>query len=283
MRYRFLRFPGGLPKAVTFSYDDGVKADIKLSEILCEYGIKCAFNLNSAWFGMGTHLTTDEIKEHLIDKGHEIAVHGHQHIANGKARAIEGIRDVLDCRLSLEAAFGGIIRGMAYPDTGVSCFHNGTSMEDISAYLKSLDIVYARALGEKNHSLDLPTDWYRWYPTAHHNDEDIFNLIDAFLKSNPNEGYIAGRGPKLFYLWGHSYEFDQKDNWDRIEKICKELGNKADTWYPTNIELYEYTEAYSRLVFSADSKTVYNPTLKEIWFEADCVTYSVKPGETIQI
>ncbi len=156
-------------------------------------------------------------------------------------------------------------------------------MEDISTYLKSLDIAYARALGEKNESLNLPNDWYRWYPTAHHDDGNVFELIDIFLKSNPNDGYVAARTPKLFYLWGHSYEFDQKDNWDRIEKICEELGGKEDTWYPTNIELYEYIEAYHSLIFSADSKTVYNPTLKEIFFEADCVPYTVKPGETVYI
>lgn len=30
MRYRFLRFPGGKDKAVTFSYDDGFRYDIRL-------------------------------------------------------------------------------------------------------------------------------------------------------------------------------------------------------------------------------------------------------------
>ena len=29
MRYRFLRFPGGKTKAVTFIYDDGCRQDIK--------------------------------------------------------------------------------------------------------------------------------------------------------------------------------------------------------------------------------------------------------------
>ena len=46
MRYRFLRFPEGKAKAVTFSYDDGCPEDIRLAEILSEYGLKCTFNLN---------------------------------------------------------------------------------------------------------------------------------------------------------------------------------------------------------------------------------------------
>ena len=46
MRYQFLRFPGGKSKAFTLSYDDGKPADIKLSEIIAKYGVKCTFNLN---------------------------------------------------------------------------------------------------------------------------------------------------------------------------------------------------------------------------------------------
>lgn len=32
MKYNFLRYPGGKTKAVTFSYDDGAAADMRLAE-----------------------------------------------------------------------------------------------------------------------------------------------------------------------------------------------------------------------------------------------------------
>lgn len=286
MRYRMLRFPNGKPKAVTFSYDDGCRQDIKLSQILNKYGIKCAFNLNSQWIGKNEndwHLTKEEIKKYIIDTGHEIAVHGAEHRANGNLRPIDGIQDVLNCRLGLEKDFDCIVRGMAYPDSGIGHFHNGITMEDISSYLEQLDIAYARALGEKNHSFGLPQNWYKWMPTAHHDDEKIFELIESFLNYNPDNGYPAIRLPKLFYLWGHSYEFDQNDNWHRIENICQKLGGKDDTWYPTNIELYDYITAYHSLIFSADSSIIYNPTFKKIWFDIDNVLYTIQPGETLKI
>ena len=40
MRYKFLRFPGGKPKAVTLSYDDGVPEDRRFSDTITKYGIK---------------------------------------------------------------------------------------------------------------------------------------------------------------------------------------------------------------------------------------------------
>lgn len=281
-----LRFPDGKPKAVTFSYDDGCRQDIKFSQILNKYGIKCAFNLNSQWLGKSEndwHLTKEEIQKYIIDAGHEIAVHGAEHRASGNLRPIDGIQDVLNCRLGLEKDFDSIVRGMAYPDSGIGHFHNGTAMEDISSYLGQLDIAYARALGEKNYSFGLPQNWYKWMPTAHHDEENIFELIESFLNYNPDNFYPAIRLPKLFYLWGHSYEFDQNDNWDRIEEICQKLGCKEDTWYPTNIELYDYITAYHSLIFSADSHKIYNPTLKQLWFDIDGTLYSINPGETLNI
>lgn len=285
MRYRFLRFPKGKCKAVTFSYDDGCRADIKLSEILCKYGLLGTFNLNSSWLGKDTtdwHLTAEEIKTHIIEKGHEIAVHGSLHKANGNIRVVEGIKDVLDCRVSLEDTFDTIVRGLAYPDSGIRNFHNNTKMEDIARYLNDLDIKYARTLGEINDKFDLPSDWYQWMPTAHHNDNPVFELIDRFVDYKL-PSWHARREPKLFYLWGHAYEFDEKDNWDRMEQICQKLSRKEDTWYATNIEIYEYVEAYHSLVFSADSTRIYNPTIKKIWFEVDGELYSIEPGQTLKL
>ena len=51
MKYRFLRFPGGKPKALTFSYDDGCRQDKETERILSEYGVKGTFNINSGCVG----------------------------------------------------------------------------------------------------------------------------------------------------------------------------------------------------------------------------------------
>lgn len=285
MRYHFLRFPEGKLKAVTFSYDDGCRDDIRLSEIFNKYGLKATFNLNSSWFGKNTndwHLMKDEIQKHIIDAGHEIATHGAEHRANGNLRAIEGIQDVLNCRLGLEKAFDTIVRGLAYPDSGIRNLNNGATLDGIENYLKELDIVYARTLGEINSSFSLPQNWYRWMPTAHHNAPELMGLIDEFVELKEHH-YPARRDPKLFYLWGHSFEFSEKNNWERIEEICQKLSGKNDIWYATNIEIYDYVTAYNSLIYSADGSKIYNPTLKQIWINIDGKTYTIKSGETITV
>lgn len=280
MAYRFLRFPGGKTKAVTFSYDDGSRTDLRLAEVLDRYNMKCTFNLNSSRLLEGSALTLDEAKA-LVGNGHEVAVHGKHHIACGIAPAADGIRDVLTCREELESAFGRIIRGMAYADTGITAFANGTDYATVRKYLTDLGIVYSRTLGADNDRFELPSDWLAWMPTAHHNNPQMFDFIEKFISCDVNSQYCAARYPRLFYIWGHSYEFEHNDNWNLLESICKKLGGKEDIWYATNIEIYEYVNAYNSLVWSADFKTVYNPTLCNVYFDIMGKAYCVRSGETL--
>ena len=288
MNYRFLRFPQGKQKAVTFSYDDAARSDIRLVEIFNKYNMKATFNINSALIANDSsdwHLTKDEIKEYIIGSGHEIAVHGKFHLAPGKLRPVDIIREFFECRNELEDMFDMIIRGMAYPNSGIRVIQNGSTYENIRNCLENIDIAYSRTLGGDNNLFLLPNDWYNWVPSAHHDNINIFEYIERFKGISNNESdYNDTRYPRLFYIWGHSFEFNRNDNWDRIEKICSELSGQDDVWYATNIEIYEYVQAFNSLVFSTDGKRVYNPTDKVIWFEniGDGIC-KVEPGETIKI
>lgn len=286
MRYMYLRFPGGRPKAVTLSYDDARKSDIRFSDMIGKYGIKCTFNINGMKFrGDSEHLTNDEIREYILGRGHEIAVHGDLHRSTSELRPIENIREVLDNRIELENEFGMIIRGMAYPDSGINYFANPAhTYEKVKNTLCELDIAYARTICRDNNDFALPRDWHCWIPTAHHNNGNIFNWIDEFLNIDMSENvYIAARIPRIFYLWGHSFEFDSYDNWDRGEEICKKLSGHDEIWYATNIEIYDYVTAYNSLVHSADGNMIYNPTLMSVWVDIDKKLYEIKSGETLKL
>lgn len=274
MHYRFLKFPCGKPRAVTFSYDDGIPADIRMADTLKKYGLKGTFNLTT-----NQKLTVDEVKEHILSNGHEIAVHGAKHMAPGITPVTRGIKDVLDCRLFLEKTYNVIVRGMAYPDCGITRSANNVTYPEIKQYLTELGITYGRTLNGDNNSFSIPTDWYAWTPTAHHDNPKIMEYIDEFLDDTPTKYWL----PRLFYIWGHSYEFDRKNNWEHLDEICEKLSGREDVWYATNGEIYEYVNAYYSLVYSADESIVYNPTLHTIWFSTKENDYKIEPGETLHI
>lgn len=282
MDFLHMRFPGGKTKAVTLSYDDGVRQDLRLAELTAKRGVKCTFNINSAFVSSGSggnRLTWDELRTEILAKGNEVAIHGERHLAPGTSLTLVGLRDALNCRLRLERELGTIIRGMAYPNSGITNFTGGSDYETVSRYLKDLGIVYARSLGGDNNSFKLPEDWLRWMPTAHHDNPKALDWAREFAEMKVNELYGDSRWPRLFYLWGHSYEFDRNGNWDRIETLCDVLGS-CGAWCATNMEIYEYVTAYRSLVFSADCSLCYNPSLLDVYFETEKQVYRVRPGET---
>ena len=225
-------------------------------------------------------LTKEEMLS-LMDRGHEIALHGQIHRAPGLCRPIDSIRDVLSCREELESLFERMIRGYAYPDCGITRFINGTQYSDVKSQLSTLGVTYARTLAGDNNRFDIPNDLHAWMPTAHHNNANIFDWIDNFLSLETDNIYDGARAPRLFYIWGHTYEFENDKNWSRIEEIAKKFGEAENVWAATNIEIADYINAFRSLVFSASGDRVFNPTLKTLYFLCDDDKYKIEPGQEI--
>ena len=267
-----LRLPQGKQKVVTLSYDDGTIFDKKFVKILDEYGLKCTFNINSGMFAKNTgerRMTFDEAKELYLNSHHEVAVHGARHLALARTPVDLGIRDIIADREALEKQFDRIVKGMAYA--------NGSFDEEYVDLIGKCGINYARTI-ESSHSFDLPTNWLKWNPTCHHEDDKLIELTDKFL-SIDNPLFSV----QLFYLWGHSYEFNDHNNWDIIEYFAKKTSNNSTIWYATNGEIYDYVTAYKRLVFSVDFTKVYNPSVIDVWFSFNGVTYCVHSGEMLKL
>ncbi len=269
----FFRFPGFKTKAVTLSYDDGTVFDKKMIEILDKYKIKATFNLNSGLFGGGRHLSLEEVKE--LYKGREIAVHtvSHPHLENLSDGEV--CYEILQDRKNLEEIAGKIVDGMAYP---FGLFDRSRVPELVG----KCGISFARTT-RATKGFSLPDDFLRWDPTCHHIDPEIFTLIDAFLE--PEDAAHPWRTvPKLFYLWGHSYEFNDQDNWDLLTEICQRLGEKEEVWYAENGEIQKYISAYKKLQKSCDGSMVFNPTNVTLYTVVDCKhEVKIAPGELIKL
>lgn len=273
----FMRFPNGKPKALTLSYDDDVTCNVPFCEILDKYGLKCTFNINSGLFkddndtsNSRTMKKTEGIEffKKCIENGHEVAIHGETHPFLDCLPASVATTQVLNDRIALEKMFGRIIRGMAYPQ--------GTYNDEVVNCLRACGISYSRTTVQTE-KFDIPTDWLRLPSTCRHKNPRLMELAKKFAEATPINR------PQLFYLWGHSYEFEADNNWNVIEEFAEYTGGHDDIWYATNIEIYDYVEAYRSLVFSVNGSRVYNPTAITLYLEKAGVTYCVKPGESIEL
>lgn len=276
-------WPNGRRKAFTLSYDDGITQDLRLIELFNKYGVKATFNLNSGLFGQkGTvsgkkevphiKLSREEISK--VYKGHEIAAHGQYHKCMAGMDIVGCLNEILENRRELEKIEGKPVTGFAYAF--------GVYDDTVIKALEVTGISYARTI-ESTHRFDIPKNFLIWHPTCHHDDEKIFDLVDEFLS---DKLFFSPSTPaKLFYVWGHSYEFDQNDNWDRMEKLLDKIAGRDDVWYATNIEIRDYVAAYQRLVYSTDGKVVYNPSAIPVYLGAiDTKDFiEVLPGQTKEL
>jgi len=159
------------------------------------------------------------------------------------------------------------VRGLAYP--------NGSYSPDIKSFLPYCGIEYARIVGNSN-DFSIPVDFYEWKATCHHN-HNLLKLAEQFLNFYKKQ-YLY-----LFYVWGHSYEFDNDNNWDLIEEFCKMVGNHPDIWYATNIEIVDYINAFRNLKFSAKGDFVFNPSAIDVWISVDDKIVKVDGGKITRL
>lgn len=272
MKYSMLRFPGFKRKALTLSYDDGVVYDERLMEIMKENGLRGTFNLNSGLFSTDgkRRLTKEQAIKLFKDSGNEVAIHGAKHLSLPEFPAAVAVNDVINDRVALENMFGRVINGMAYA--------YGTYNDCVVDVLRSCGVEYARCV-EETESFFIPVDWLRLKPTCHHGNKRLMELAKMFVEDS-NPLYSRRSIPMLFYLWGHSYEFSDENNWHIIEEFAQYMGGREDVWYATNIDICRYVKAFDSLVFSADGGFIYNPSATDVYIYINNNNILVKSGET---
>lgn len=223
-------------KILTLSFDDGTVQDRRFVPMLNERGIKATFNLNSGLFGTvhdinheGIIVCHDEIlpdEVRALYAGHEVAVHTVTHPNLLTCDDARVLHEVGDDKRALEALCGYEVVGMAYP--------GGPFFDDrVISLIKSCGIRYARAVGS-THDFTPPADFMAWYPTAYERDEDLFDLAEAFIAApDPADSVL------LFYVWGHSFEFDKLHNWERFTRFLDRMAHHDDIHYMTNRQAME--------------------------------------------
>lgn len=275
-----MRYPNGLAKAFTMSFDDGYKNDARFVESFLNYDLKATFYLSTGYIG-GTsssiHAKMEDAVALYANTGMEIGSHtvNHQDLPTIYAESgNEGLATEITADINaLETAFGTDVIGMAYP--GAPPYK--LTDDNVINFLKTAGIGFARTAGQETYAFDLPTDWHRWHPSVGATSVDkVKELGETFVNMN------VSAEPKLFYVWGHAYDIDNKwGSYSEFDAFAQSMSGKDDIWYATNGEIYSYVNAYNQMTVSVENDTVTNPTDKDLWFEYAGKTYKIAAGETV--
>jgi len=239
-------FPGGRRKALHMSYDDGMTADRRLVEIFNAHGIRGTFHLNSGHLDRDGYVSSSEVA--ALYAGHEVGVHTVTHPCLTHLPRERVIEEIIEDRRALERLTGYVVRGMSYP--------GGDYNDAVVAMLPTLGIAYSRTC-ERKPDFSMPEDPYRWPFSCHHG--EALERAQAFLKVPPLYGL------QLFYVMGHSFEFERGGDWAMIEEFSSLTGARDDIWYATQIEIVDYMAAVRGMRVSADGSILTNPSALPVW------------------
>ena len=229
-------------KIVTFSLDDCVLQDERFIGILKKYDMPCTFNVNSGLFGTKEMIgppdrrvphdrITLEQARHLYD-GYEVAGHTLTHPDLDTLSREEVIHEIEDDRVQLEEITGQKLYGIGFP--GMNRFNDMV----LDVVKTCTPYIYART-AEFTYDFKMPSveGLMRWGPTCFIVEEEKDpKMADAFEAAEATEDM-------LFFLVGHTYEFDICQNWDWIESYIERLANIKDVTLATSAEVALYVRS----------------------------------------
>ena len=226
---------------VTTSWDDGQKIDLKLAKLLTKYGIKGTFYITKSY---RDPLEKEAVVE--IDQEHEIGAHTLNHVDLTDISISEARREIEGSKEYIEELIGHEIKMFCYPW--------GRYNDDIKKILKDAGFIGARTCSHGDFSM--LNDPYEWQITLHAsngsprmtfniwriNHLSIRSLLDWEIRAKELFDLALKKGG-VYHLWGHGSEFEEKNEWDKLERVLEYISNRDEAKYIANgkvlEELYE--------------------------------------------
>ena len=202
-------------------WDDGVDDDIRLTELLRSKGAKASFNLNPG-LNLNERSHSFRYKDEkdvyrlarsellLTYEGFTIANHCYEHPWALKISHEEWERQVFDGRKALQDFFQQPILGFVFP--------YGQCDARTAEVVAKAGHTYARSC--ENATPCTPASNLFFQPTDCH-----------FRNAEFWERYQKAKaaGSRVFYFWGHSYEFLTESDWANFSETLDRINDDPDT------------------------------------------------------
>jgi glycosyltransferase involved in cell wall biosynthesis/peptidoglycan/xylan/chitin deacetylase (PgdA/CDA1 family) len=230
---------------VTTSWDDGHLLDIRLAELLKKYDLQGTFYISpqDREFAASKLLKTSQIKK--LSRSFEIGAHTMTHPRLSKISDELAYREILDSKQHLERIIDSKVICFCYP--------GGNYRKRHLAIVRKAGLKYARTV--RRHSFDLKGSLLEANTSVntYNHFQDLW-MIARLAKFNPIKTFrffqwdelakamfdqVLERGG-VYHLWGHSWEIDNHQDWQKLEEVFKYIAYRKGVRYVTNGELIHY-------------------------------------------
>ncbi len=237
---------GPMPKLiVTTSWDDGDIADVRLSELLLECGVRATFYVPIHFHGRPAGVSRE--LRGLAHGGFEIGAHSVNHVTLSAVSAAQVRSEVWQSKSALEQTLGLPVRSFCYPGGR----YNATVLREVqqAGYIgaRTTRMLY---FGIQS-PFEMPTT-LQAYP--HGMSAYLKNLcrgrnlagLGDYARMAPGASGWVEFGKRLFdmalinggiwHLYGHSWEIEQLNLWSELKQLLSYVGHRAEAFYATNSE-----------------------------------------------
>ena len=232
---------------LTTSWDDGHRCDVMLARMLKEHGLKATFYVapENQEFAKQDLLSLPEIKD--LSQDFEIGAHSMTHRRLPTISEQEAAREIIESKAVLEQVIGKEIKVFCYPGGAYTKLH--------MQLVKDAGYRYARTVATNTFTVGDP---YEAGTSLHvYNRRFGFDLWQTarFVKFQPIKVLRCLKWDALakamfdqlikeggiFHIWGHSWEIDEYDNWERLKNVFRYISANPNVSYVTNGELEDYS------------------------------------------
>ena len=234
---------------VTTSWDDGNPLDLRLADLLCEYGLSGTFYVPLRYQG---HDVISNVEIKYIKKiGMEIGSHTLTHQDLTKLPQKHVFKELIKSKLLLEDMLGEPVSSF--------CYTKGRFNRRVRSQIVEAGYTLARTTAsfrtETNFNPFYMPVSFQFYPhsAATHfrhtlKDTNVKGLLNwiKFLKMETDLikltdmlfNHILEHGG-IFHVWGHSWEIEKFDLWNSLEIMFKSTANFPGVQYLTNLQTIE--------------------------------------------
>lgn len=235
---------GGMrrPVFVTTSWDDGHVLDHKVADLLETYGL-------AGTFYVASHNVEVRPRDRLGNRGtlllagrFEIGAHTRLHLRLPTLSLAVARHEVADGKTDLEDVVGRAVRSFCYP--------GGAYLPEHVTLVRDAGFTVARTVRRystvASPPLEMPTTIHAY---RHYLDGPTLLRTFAYQLRPAHRAFwnwdvvavhlfdqvLAAGG--VFHLWGHSWEVDAHNDWDRLERVFAHISRRPGVSYVTNGDL----------------------------------------------
>jgi peptidoglycan/xylan/chitin deacetylase (PgdA/CDA1 family) len=230
-------------RSVTTSWDDGHVLDMRLATLLKKYGIAATFYISPKDREISSidRLTNEQIRE--LSQDFEIGAHTMTHPDLRALDAAEAQKEIVESKKYLENVIQKPIVSFCYP-SGLHSPRESVLVQQAGFKLARTVIRFATTIGPDPFALPTTLHAYdHWLDAWRIAVFARFNPF-AFIRYYRHWDVLAkamfdrvSKTGGIFHLWGHSWEIEKSNNWDRLEEVFMYIGQKSTVQYLPNGQL----------------------------------------------